>query len=374
MDFALSETQQMLRGSAREFLARECPESYVRAMEEDERGYTPEMWLEVVGQGWLGLVVPERYGGAGLGLVELCVLLEETGRVLLPGPLFSTQVLGALAVLDGESEEQREHLLPLIASGRAIVTLALTEPSARWDPAGVRTTAERSDGGYIIGGTKLFVPDANAADYLIVAARTGDAPDAITLFVVPSDAPGVVRTPMRSLGGERQSEVVLDSVETPASAVLGEVDGGWGVVERVLLAAVVGRCAEMLGGAEHVLEQTVEYAKQRVQFGRPIGSFQAVQHHCANMAIDVEGCRQVTYQAAWRLSQGMPAAAEVATAKAWVGDAYGRVCALAHQVHGAIGFTREHSLQLYTRRAKAAELSLGDADLQRERVAEAIGL
>ena len=374
MDFGLSETQQMLQRSAREFLETECAPEHVRDMEEDERGYTLEMWEKLVQQGWPGLVVPEAYGGVGMSYLDLCVLLEEMGRALLPGPFFSTVVLGGMAVLDAGSPAQQQRLLSGIAGGRTMMTLALTEPSARWDPAGVETAAAAVDGGYLITGTKLFVPNAHTADYVIVAARTGDAEDSVGLFIVPRDSQGMSQTLLKTVSSDRQSEVVFDRVAVPSSGVLGGPRSGWPTIERVLQRGAVGKCAEMVGGARRVLEMTVEYAKRRVQFGRPIGSFQAVQHHCANMALDVEACRDITYQAAWRLSEGLPAAMDVAMAKSWVSDAYARVCALAHQCHGAIGFTKEHDLQLYTRRAKAAEAAFGDGEHHRQVVAVEMGL
>lgn len=375
MDLGLNETQQMLKNSAREFLQAECPDTYVRAMEEDERGYTPDMWQKIAEQGWLGLIFPEEYGGVGLTYLDLSVLLEEMGRALLPGPFFSTIVMGGMAIMDAGTDQQKQHLLPQICEGQHIVTLALTEPSARWDAGGVQTTAAQNhNGSWTLNGAKLFVPNAHVADTYIVAARTGDAERDITLFFVPSDADGVTQTLLKTIASDRQSEITLDGVSMPAESVLGEVDKGWDTIEKVLAWGAIGKCAEMVGGAEQVLEMTVEYAKQRTQFGRPIGSFQAIQHHCANMATDVEGSRYITYQAAWLLSEGETAAQEVAMAKAWVSDAYRRICALGHQCHGAIGFTKEHNMQLYSRRAKAAELAFGDTDFHLETVADSLGI
>ena len=375
MDLGLNETQQMLKNSAREFLQAECPDTYVRAMEEDARGYTPDMWQKIAEQGWLGLIFPEEYGGVGLTYLDLSVLLEEMGRALLPGPFFSTIVMGGMAIMDAGTDEQKRRLLPQICDGQHIVTLALTEPSARWDAAGIQTTAaQNADGAWTLNGTKLFVPNAHVADTYIVAARTGDAERDITLFFVPGDADGVTQTLLKTIASDRQSEITLDSVSLPSEAALGEVNKGWDTIEKVLAWGAIGKCAEMVGGAEQVLEMTVEYAKQRTQFGRPIGSFQAIQHHCANMATDVEGSRYITYQAAWLLSEGEAAAQEVAMAKAWVSDAYRRICALGHQCHGAIGFTKEHNMQLYSRRAKAAELAFGDTDFHLETVADGLGI
>jgi alkylation response protein AidB-like acyl-CoA dehydrogenase len=377
MDLGFDESQLMLKSSAREFLQQECPTTLVRAMEGDARGYTPELWKKIADLGWLGIAIPERYGGQGLKFFDLTLLLEEMGRALLPGPFFSSTVLGAMSILEAGSEAQKAQHLPRIAGGDLIATLALTEPSATYEPSGVHATAAASRGGYVLNGVKLFVPDAQVADLLIVVARTKAASnpaEGITLFLVDVKAPGVAITPLVTIASDKQAEVALSNVQVPASAVLGKADQGWPTVARVVEMAAVGKCAEMLGGADRVLDMTVNYVKERVQFGRPIGSFQAVQHHCANMATDVEGCRYVTYQAAWRVSEGQPAAQEVAIAKAWVSDAYRRVCALGHQSHGAIGFTKEYDLQLFTRRAKSAEVAYGDADYHRELVAQGMGL
>ncbi len=376
MELGLSESQQMLKNSAREFLERECPSSLVRAMEEDPSSYTPELWKKIAGLGWLGLPFPEEYGGLGLSYLDLVLLLEEMGRVLFPGAFFSS-VLGGLSILIAGSSSQKREILPKIAHGDTIVTLALMEPSGDYGPAGIQATATRRGLSYVLNGTKLFIPDAQAADQLIVAARTrkaSDHTDGITLFLVDAHAPGVEITPLITIAADRQTEVQFTNVHLPVSTVLGEVDTGWPVLSRIIDIATVGKCSEMLGGEDRVLEMTIEYVKERTQFGRPVGSFQAVQHHCANMATAVEGSRFVTYQAAWRLSEGLPATREVAIAKAWVNDAYRQVCALAHQCHGAIGFTREYDLQLYTRRAEAAEVSYGDADHYREVLAQSIGL
>jgi len=374
MDLGLSEAQQMLKNSAQEFLEAECPDTYVREMEDDERGYTAEMWQKLAEQGWLGLIIPEKYGGVELEFQDLIILLEEMGRHMLPGPYFSTVVMGGMSIMEAGTEDQKQEYLPRIAEGQIIVTLALNEPSGRWDAEGIQLTADKSGDGYVLNGTKLFVPNAHVSDNLVVAARTGEEDTDISLFIVSSQAKGVTQNLLKTIASDRQSEVVFEKVEVPSSALLGEKNAGWATIEKVLQWGAIGKCAEMSGGGQEVLDMTVEYAKQRTQFGRPIGTFQAIQHHCANMATDVEGAKFITYQAAWKLSEGLPAEREVAMAKAWVSEAYRRVCALGHQSHGAIGFTKEHNMQLYSRRAKAAELAFGDADLHLEKVAEIKGL
>ncbi len=371
MDLSLSEGQEMLKKMARDFLVNECPKTLVREMEEDESGHSPELWRKMAGQGWLGLVFPEKYGGMGMDFLDLAVLLEEMGRACLPGPYFSTVVLGGLTLLEAGSEEQKAELIPQVAAGEKILTLALTEPSASYTQEGIDNEARAEGDDYVISGTKLFVPDAHIADYMICAARTGDR---ITLFLVDAKAPGISTTLLKTIASDKLCEVVFDKVRVPKANVLGEVGGGWALVENIIQRAAAAKCAEMVGGAQQVLEMTVDYSKQRVLFGRPIGSFQAIQQHCANMAIDVDGCRFITYQAAWMLSTGLPCTKEVAMAKAWTSDAYRRVTALGHQVHGGMGFIKDHDMQLYYRRAKAAEVTFGDAEFHREVVAREMGL
>ena len=374
MDLGLNEAQQMLKNSAQEFLEAECPDTYVREMEEDENGYTSEMWQKLAEQGWLGLIIPEKYGGVELEFQDLAILLEEMGRYMLPGPYFSNVVLGGMSIMDSGTEEQKQEYLPRLAEGQIIVTLALNEPSGRWDAEGIQLSATENGDNYTLNGTKLFVPNAHVSDYIVVAARTGSGENDISLFIVSSQTNGVNQTLLKTIASDRQSEVSFDNVSVSSSSLLGEKNQGWKTIEKVLKWGAIGKCAEMSGGGQSVLDMTVEYAKQRTQFGRPIGTFQAIQHHCANMATDVEGAKFITYQAAWMLSEGLPADREVAMAKAWVSDSYKRVCALGHQSHGAIGFTKEHNMQLYSRRAKAAELAFGDSDLHLDKVSEIIGL
>ncbi|MCH8801917.1 MAG: acyl-CoA/acyl-ACP dehydrogenase [Chloroflexi bacterium] len=369
MDLGLTEIQQMLKTSAQDFLSRECPLTLVREMEEDPRGYTDELWRQMVGLGWTGVVFPEQYGGTGGNFSDLGVLLEEIGRSLAPAPLFSTVVLGGMTVLDGGSDAQKDDLISRICAGTMVMTMALTEASAAYEPWGIEATASEKGGGYEITGTKLFVPDAGAADMILIPARTASGrnpADGVSLFLVPAGADGLRINPMRSVGDERVFEVSLDKVSVPADSVIGTVGEAWSIIERTIMRATAAQCIQMLGGAQAVLDMTVEYAKGRTQFGRPIGTFQAVQHHCARMATDVEGSKNIAYQAVWRLSEGLPAKREVAMAKAWIGPAYRRVCGTAHQCHGAIGFTKEHDLQLYTRRAKVHELTYGDANHYKE--------
>lgn len=377
MDLGLSEEQEMLKASARDFLQKECPKQLVRQLDESDEGYSSELWRKMAKQGWMGLVFPERYGGSGGSFLDLTVLLEEMGHNIVPGPFFSTVVLGGLTILAAGSEEQKMEILPRVAGGKMILSFALTEPTASYDAAAVRTKAVARNGGFVISGTKLFVLDASVADCVLCVARTGETKnpeDGITIFLVEAKSPGVRCTLLETLARDKQCEVIFDNVSVPGNNIIGKLGEGWPVVRDVLQKAAVAKCAEMVGGAQAALEMAVDYAKERVQFGRPIGSFQAIQHYCANMVTDVSGSRFITYKAAWKVSEGLPAALDVAIAKAWTSEAYGRVTLLAHQIFGAIGFTMDHDMHLYYRRAKAGEIIFGDADFQRAIVAQELGL
>jgi alkylation response protein AidB-like acyl-CoA dehydrogenase len=377
MDLGLNEEQEMLKTSARDFLQKECPKQLVKQLDESDAGYSPELWRKMAELGWTGLIFPEKYGGSGGSFLDLIVLLEEMGYHILPGPFFSTVVLCGLTILASGTEEQKRELLPKIANGEMILALALTEPSASYDAASIKAKATAHNDDYIINGTKLFVLDANVADCILCVARTKETKnpeDGITIFLVDAKSPGIKCTLLKTLARDKQCEIVLDNVTVPKKNILGKLDQGWPIVKDTLQKATAAKCAEMVGGAQAALEMTVKYAKERVQFNRPIGSFQAIQHYCANMVTDVDGARFITYKAAWELSEGLPATKDVAVAKAWTSEAYGRVTLLAHQIFGAIGFTMDHDIHLYYRRAKAGEIMFGDGDFQRAIVASELGL
>jgi len=377
MNLALSEEQEMLKKMARDFLTNKLPKTVVKEIEASELGYLPELWREMAGLGWMGLALPEKYGGGGMSFLDLAVLLEEMGRACLPGPYFSTVVLGGLTIADIGSEAQKKEYLPKIASGEKIFTLALTEPSAKYEAAAIKTKATADNNNYILNGTKLFVPDAHIADYMLVVARTDEkakAEKGITIFIVDGKSQGITSATLQTIANDKLCEVVLDKVRVPEENILGQLNQGWKEVQKIIQRAAVAKCCEMVGCIQQALDMTVSYAKERKQYDRPIGSFQVIQHYCADMATDVDGTRLSTYQAAWMLSEGLPCTKEVAIAKAWAGEACQRVMALAHQIHGAIGVTIDHDLQYYTRRAKAAEVSFGDANFYREIVAQEMGL
>jgi len=379
MDFGFSQEQELLRATARKFLENECPSTFVRERMAEPAGVTDEFWAKLAEQGWLGLVYPEEYGGAGLGFVDLTVLMEEMGRFVMPGPFFATTILGGLAILEAGSAVQKKAWLPRIATGEAKATVAWTEPTVRWDAAGVTTTARAADGGFVLSGTKLFVPDAHLADVLVVAARTSEGPraeDGVSLFLVPRGVGGLEVKLLPTMDQTRKlCEVTLRDARVPGDALLGTRNGGWSALARVVDRATVALCAEMCGGAQRVLEMTTEYAKIRVAFGKPIGSYQGVKHRAADMLVDVENAKSLTYYAAWTMDENSTEAPLAASmAKAYASDAYRRVAGAGIQLHGGIGFTWEHDLHLYFKRAKASEFTFGDATYHRERVAQLIHL
>jgi alkylation response protein AidB-like acyl-CoA dehydrogenase len=369
MNLDLSEVQELLLRSARDVLERECPPAVVREARASKLGYAEALWRTIGGLGWVGLAIDERYGGGGLDVFELILLAEECGRALLPAPLISTALLCAPAIQVAGTEAQRQRYLPAIARGETIAAFALTEPSARFDPAGVETRAVRDGDGWQLDGSKLFVRDGAIADLLLVAARTGVAEEAVSLFLVDASLPGITREPIPTIGADRQAELRFESVRIAGDALLGELDGGWPIVEQALARGTLAECAELAGVARVALERTVAYAAERVQFGRPIGSFQAIQHLCADMAVATDAIRYTTLLAASRYCAGLPAAREIAQAKAYVSDAVMKVVRDAHQIHAGIAFIKDHDLFLYYNRAKAGELYYGIAERQRERIA-----
>jgi alkylation response protein AidB-like acyl-CoA dehydrogenase len=371
MNFAFSEEQEELRNIVRQFLEAKSPESAVREQMETERGYDPDVWSQMAEQlGLQSLIVPEEFGGQGFGYVELIVVLEEMGRALLCAPFFSTVVLATNTLLQAGDDDAKAAHLPGIASGETIATLAITEPNGKWDESGIEATATNDGGTWKINGTKSFVIDGHTADLIIVAAKTGAG---TSLFTVAGDAAGLTRTALATMDQTRkQAKLDFDGVE---ATLLGADGAGWDTLSTVLDLAAVGLAAEEVGGAQYVLEMAVQYAKDRVQFGRPIGSFQAIKHKCADMLLEVESAKSAAYYAGWcasELNDELPAVASLA--KAYCSDAYFHAAAENIQIHGGIGFTWEHPAHLYFKRAKSSELLFGDPSYHRELLAQRIGI
>lgn len=379
MNFGFSEEQDMLRDATRKFLDNECPTTFVRKMMEDDSAHATEMWKKIAGQGWPAILIPEANGGVGGSFLDMVVILEEMGRSLLPGPFFATGLLGTPAIIAGGSDEQKNAILPAVAAGEATLSLALAEKSGRYDAGGVALAATAKGSDFSLSGEKFFVPDAHVADHIVVVARTGQGStpeDGISVFVVDAKAPGVTITQLKTVDmTRRQCHVVFQDVAVSGGQVLGAVGKGWPIVQRTLDQAMAGLCAEMVGTGQQALDMAVAYAKERVQFGKPIGSFQAVKHKCVDMMVQVENARSLTYYAAWTVDENVAEARQaVPMAKAYCSDMCKTVTSEAIQVHGGIGFTWEHDMHLFYRRGLASEAAFGSAPVHREVVAQELNL
>jgi alkylation response protein AidB-like acyl-CoA dehydrogenase len=379
MDFAFNEEQEELRSIARSFLEDHSASEQVRQAMESELGYEPQLWKQIGAElGWTSVVIPEEYGGLGLSYVELVALLEVMGGALLCSPFFASVCLAGNALLVGGSEEQKREHLPGIAEGETRATLACTEAGGSWDAAGICTTARADGGDFVLDGIKTFVPDGHCADLLVVAARLADTSgeEGISLFAVPADRPGIERRALPTVDQtRRQAEIVFRGARVPAAALLGEEGAGWPALAKTLQLAAVALAAEQVGGAQQCLDMAVAYAKERIQFGRPIGSFQAIKHKCADMMVAVESARSAAYYAGCAAAEDgdeLPLAASLA--KSVCSDAYFRCAADSLQIHGGVGFTWEYDVHLHLKRAKSSETLLGDATYHREQVAQRIGL
>ncbi|MGH8012888.1 MAG: acyl-CoA dehydrogenase family protein [Candidatus Binataceae bacterium] len=373
MDFGFSEEQEMLRDAAKRFLADNCDTKFVRQMMAHETAHDQGFWQKLVGLGWPGLLIPEDFGGQGGSFLDVTVIAEEAGKAILPGPFFATAMLGVPAIIEGGSDALKKDLLPKLAEGKYIATVAIAEAAGRFDAGGIELKASKKGSNFTLNGEKFFVPDAHVADALIVAARTqGAGENGITLLCVPAHEKGVTVTQLKTVDMTRRvCHVKFDNVQ--ASEVLGKENQGWPILRRVLDVGTAALSAEMVGTAQKALDIAVDYAKTRVQFGKPIGAFQAVKHKCVDMMVAVENSRSLTYYACWTVDERVAeAATAVPMAKAYASDMAKNVTSEAIQVHGGIGFTWEHDMHLYHRRALAGEANLGNAPIHREVVAKSI--
>jgi alkylation response protein AidB-like acyl-CoA dehydrogenase len=375
MNFAFSEEQEELREAVRRFLADKSPESEVRRLMATTEGYDPAVWRQMAEQlGLQSLAIPEDYGGAGFGFVELVVVLEEMGAALLCAPFFSSVVLAAGALVASDDEKAKARWLPGIASGETIATLALVEDTGRWDLDAVQLVAtpggERDGDGWVLEGHKSFVLDGHLATLVLVVARTPEGPG---LFAADGDAAGLVRTPLSTMDQTRKL-ARLEFSGTPA-VLVGTAGNAAAGIDKTLQLAAVALAAEQVGGAQHCLDSSVEYAKTRIQFGRPIGSFQAIKHKCADLLLEVESARSAAYYAGWAAAEDSDELPLVASlAKSYCSEAYFHAAAENIQIHGGIGFTWEHDAHLYFKRAKSSELLFGDPAYHRELIAQRIGI
>jgi len=379
MHFAFDEAQEELRAQARAFLAEHSGSEQVRRAMASEQGFDPGVWKQLSSElGWTALLVPEAYGGLGLGMVELAALVEVMGEALLCAPFFSSVCLGAQALLVAGSEAQKQEYLPAIAEGALLATLADLEPNGRFDASGIEAVAAPAPGGFALSGVKRYVVDGHCAELLVVATRReGSAgQEGVSLFLVPARTPGVQRRALPTLDSTRRlAEVELRDVRVPAGALLGDAERGWQALERIRDLGAVALAAEQVGGAQRCLDLSVAYAKERVQFGRPIGTFQAIQHKCADVMVAVEAARSGAYWAACVAAEGgAELAAAASLAKCTASEAFFRSAAESLQIHGGVGFTWEYDVHLYFKRARGGESLLGDPAWHRERVARQLGL
>ncbi|MCG6908951.1 MAG: acyl-CoA/acyl-ACP dehydrogenase [Deltaproteobacteria bacterium] len=370
VDFGYSKDQEMIRKSVRKFLEKECPMDNVRALKTDAKGYDVKVWKKMVDLGFVGMAVSEAYDGMGGEYLELMIFMEEAGRNLLPSPYFTSVVLCGLPIERFGSAAQKESCLPAIADGQ-IWSLALMEEAADYEAQHINLAAVREGDVYTLNGTKLFVPFAAAAEKLLVAARTQAGEDlqaGITFFIVDSDADGVSMEMIPTAAGDQRYEIRFDKVVVPAENIIGRADGGWEIVEYLLLYAAVLKCAEMSGGAQAVLEMTRRYAAERIQFDKPIGSMQAIQHRLSNAFIGVQALKNLVYEAAWYLNAGLPRPDLVSMAKVKANTVFQNTCIEGITIHGAIGFTEEMDVGMYHLRTKAMEFDLGGSEFHRERI------
>jgi len=368
MDFRPSPAQQILISTARAFLRQHCSPELVQRLALDAHGFDETLWRRMAELGWPGLLIPLELGGSGGSLLDVILLTEEMGRVALPAPFVPSAVVATSLLLAAGSPAQQKRLLPALAAGERVATLALVEETGSFDLDGV--TLESAVPGRLTG-RKLFVRDAHIADDLIVAVRVGGD---LSLILLPTDQPGIAWLPLDTISGEKVFEVTFEGVDVRPEDLLGCAGGAADILASALRAGALARTAEMVGGAQRIVELAVEHAKTRVQGGRPIGGYQAIQHACADLVRDVDASRALLYAAAWRVSEGRPAEADVALAKAYAGEACLTAARRGHQIFGAISYCEEHPLHLVHKRIQAAGLEFGDSSHHLETVARAIGL
>jgi alkylation response protein AidB-like acyl-CoA dehydrogenase len=369
MDLDFSEEQELLRETVRRVCAEHAPLDVVRAMEDDATGYPAAFWKQLAETGVTGLLIPEEHGGSGLGLLDAAIVYEELGRALAPSPHFPSAVMAAGVLLAAGSAEQQREWLPRVASGEAILTPAWLEPDGGFGPRGVRLAARREGDAFVLDGVKRHVPFASAASRLLVLARTGAADDAVDLFLVDPRAAGVTLAQQKSLAADTQYEVRLAGVRVPATARVGGAGTGWATWERAMLDGIVLLAALAMGGAERALEITVQYAKDRKQFDKPLGAFQSIAHYLADAATAIDGGKTLVYEAAWARDHGRPTARLAPMAKLFACQTWRDVTAMCQQVWGGVGFTIEYDIQLYFRRAKQLQITWWDTRELEERVA-----
>ena len=374
MDVLPNEEEQMVKNLAREFLEAECPPRLARDMEKDDLGYPPELWKQLADLGWLGISLPERYGGQGLPLTYLGLITEELGRAIAPVPFHSTMV-AALTIAEAGTDAQKQDLLPRVGRGDLVLTWAFSEENPRLLPEAVQCQAVEDGDNFVLTGTKMFVDNFVAAEKCLVACRTAPASDAgtgISLLLVDAGSTGVSQIPLTTLAKDKQSKVIFDGVRVPRSSLVGELHQGWPIAQEMLDRGTALLCAQMVGAARKDAEMGIDYAKNRVAFGRPIAAFQSIQHICADMILWVDGGQLLTYEALWKMDQGLPASMEVSQAKSFCNDKCEAVVRSSQVLHGGMGFMMEFDLHLWYRRVTAWTMRLGTSFEHRSRIARGL--
>jgi alkylation response protein AidB-like acyl-CoA dehydrogenase len=372
LDLSLTESEEILNSTVQNFLQREVPKETLQSLLDSDTGYTEEIWKKAVDMGWLGILIPEEYGGTGYPFTTAGVLFEALGSAPLPGPYFSSGVLGSLILMESGNEEQKKSLLPDVANGKIVLAPAITEDDYRWTAGAINTLAEEKNGDYVLNGLKLFTPDAQAASHFIVVARTGSGDGeggGISLFLVERESDGVTIRRLPGFLAGRSFEVKLDSVAVPRSNLLGEVNGGWPALERAISQSIPVLCAYQVGGCQAAFDMTLDYSRVRIQFGQPVGRFQRVQDMIIEMANHTDAARLTTYEALWKLDSGKPDSECVHLAKAVTSEAYWQVCTLGHRAISGISYSSEHPLSFHTRTSRFLYNYLGEPDFHRQQLA-----
>lgn len=375
MEFSINDETKMLKDSAARFVKEKITARLIKELVKEEKGYSQSLWKEMAELGWLGLIYEEQYGGSGMSIFDICCLFEELGKSGFASPFYSSAILSGMIINEAGDADLKKAYLPALIQGKKLLTIALMDEQGRYDYSAPSLRAEKNGNTYVLNGTRLLVPYANVTNEILVCAEVDSAKGkGPTLFKISRASAGLKIIPLDTLGWEKKFAVVIEGVKASEKDIIGSIGQGAVVLDRVIPKAIIIKCAEMVGGMNRVLDMTVEYMKQRVQFGKPLGVLQAVQHHCADMSTLTETSRLITYQAACFMREGITCNEEVAMAKAWCSDAFTKVTQVSHQLHGGIGFTEEHDLHIFHRQAKVSEYELGDSRVQRRKIADAMGI